>query len=97
MDYDKYTENSTQTETMGNVFMISGCSDNQQSADSVFDGKPNGAMTWSLLETLKKNSSNITWRELVKNMRELLKNTNFKQIPQFCSGNFQDIDTKVFI
>lgn len=96
MDYDKYTENSNQRETMGNVFMISGCSDNQQSADSVFDGKPNGAMTWSLLESLKENSS-ITWRELVKNMRELLKKSQYNQIPQFSCGNFQDIDTNVFI
>jgi 3-methyladenine DNA glycosylase AlkD len=55
-----------------------------------------GAMTWALLESLK-TSSNKTWRELIKSMRELLKTSEYEQIPQFASGNFIDIDSKVFI
>ena len=96
LDYDKFTENSKQLETQGNVIMISGCTDNQTSADAVFDNKPNGAMTWSLLESLKQKP-NVNWRELVKNMRDLLKTSQFTQIPQFSSGNFVDIDKKIFI
>jgi hypothetical protein len=96
LNYDKFTENSKQLETLGNVFMISGCTDNQTSADSVFNNKPNGAMTWALLESLK-NSPTLSWRELVKTMRNLLKISQFTQIPQFSSGNFVDIDKKIFI
>ena len=96
LDYDKFTENSKQLETQGNVIMISGCTDNQTSADAVFDNKPNGAMTWSLLESLKQKP-NVNWRELVKNMRDLLKTSQFTQIPQFSSGNFVDIDKEIFI
>jgi hypothetical protein len=96
LDYDKFTENSTQLETRGNVFMISGCTDNQTSADAVFDNKPNGAMTWSLLECLKQKP-NVNWRELVKNMRDLLKTSQFTQTPQFSCGTFENIDTPVFI
>ena len=96
LNYDKFTENSKQLETLGNVFMISGCTDNQTSADAVFDNKPNGAMTWSLLESLKQKP-NANWRELVKNMRDLLKTSQFTQIPQFSSGNFVDIDKEIFI
>lgn len=96
LNYDKFTENSKQLETQGNVIMISGCTDNQTSADAVFNNKPNGAMTWSLLEALKQKP-NCSWRELVKNMRNLLKTSQFTQIPQFSSGNFVDIDTKIFI
>ena len=96
LNYDKFTENSKQLETQGNVIMISGCTDNQTSADAVFNNKPNGAMTWSLLESLKQKP-NVNWRELVKNMRELLKTSQFTQIPQFSSGNFVDIDKQIFI
>ena len=76
--------------------MISGCTDEQTSADAVFNNKPNGAMTWSLLESLKQKP-NDSWRELVKNMRDILKTSEFDQIPQFSSGSFVNIDTPVFI
>jgi len=96
LNYDKYCENSKQLETLGNVFMISGCTDEQTSADAVFNNNPNGAMTWSLLETLKQKPV-CNWRELLINMRSLLKNSKFTQIPQFSCGKFENIDTPVFI
>ena len=96
LNYDNYTENNKQLETLGNVFMISGSSDYQTSTDSVFNNKPNGAMTWSLLECLKQNP-NFTWRELVKNMRQTLISSGYSQTPQFSTGKFENIDSKVFI
>ena len=96
LNYENFTENSKQLETLGNVFMISGCTDNQTSADAVFEGKANGAMTWSLLESLKQKP-NVNWRELVVNMRDLLKTSEFTQIPQFSCGTFENIDATVFI
>ena len=96
LNYDKYTENSKQLDTPGNVFMISGCTDEQTSADAVFNNKPNGAMTWSLLEALKQKPE-CNWRELITNMRNLLKTSQFSQIPQFSCGKFENIDTPVFI
>jgi hypothetical protein len=96
LNYDKFTENDKQLETKGNVFMISGCSDYQTSADAVFGGKAAGAMTWSLLESLKQTPK-CSWRELVKTMRDLLKTSKFTQIPQFSSGTFENIDLPVFI
>jgi hypothetical protein len=96
LNYEKYTENSKQLDTPGNVFMISGCTDNQTSSDAVFNNRPNGAMTWSLLEALKQNPQ-CNWRELVTNMRTLLKSSQFDQIPQFSCGKFENIDTPVFI
>ena len=96
LNYDNYTENSKVLETTGNVFMISGCTDEQTSADAFINGKANGAMTWSLLEGLKQNSM-CTWRELIKVMRDLLKQSKYTQIPQFSSGTFVNIDNPVFI
>ena len=99
LNYDKYTENAKNNDTLGNVFMISGCTDEQTSADANINNKFNGAMTWSLLETLKtkNNNNNISWRDLLKGMRDLLKTSQFSQIPQLSSGCFIDIDSKVFI
>jgi len=96
LNYDKYTENSKDEITIGNVFMISGCTDEQTSVDAVFNNKANGAMTWSLLQSLNQKPTS-SWRELVKSMRDILKKSKFSQIPQFSSGKFVDIDTPVFI
>lgn len=96
MDNDKYNENPKDLDTQGNVFMISGCTDKQTSSDAIFNNKPNGAMTWSLLEAIKQKPS-CNWRELVTNMRILLKSSKFEQIPQFSCGKFENIDTPVFI
>ena len=96
MNYDNYTENNKDNNTNGNVFMISGCTDEQTSADTVINNKACGAMSWSLLESLKQQKK-ISWRELVKSMRDLLKTSNFDQIPQFTSGTFVDIDASIFI
>ena len=53
-------------------------------------------MTWSLLEALKQKPD-CSWRELVINMRDLLKTSQYEQIPQFSCGTFENIDTTVFI
>lgn len=95
-NYDEFTVNEKVIETVGNVIMISGCSDSQTSMDSVFNDQAQGAMTWSFLQGLKELNS-PTWRELVKKMRELLKNNNYQQIPQISSGRFLNLDTKVFV
>jgi len=96
LNYDKFTENIKELETNGDVFMISGCTDYQTSADAFINNKANGAMTWSLLEALKQKP-NCSWRELVVNMRNLLKTSQYDQIPQFSCGTFENIDTTVFI
>ena len=96
LNYDKYTENGKNIETIGNVYMISGCTEQQTSADANINNKAQGAMTWSLLESLK-TSQPKTWRELIKSMRGLLKTSEYDQIPQFASGTFVDIDSNVFI
>jgi hypothetical protein len=96
LNYDNYIENNKQLETNGDVFMISGCNDYQTSTDAFIDNKANGAMTWSLLKSLKE-TPNCSWRELLKTMRNLLKSSEFDQIPQFSTGQFENIDTQVFI
>jgi hypothetical protein len=96
LNYDNYSENSKELETQGDVYMISGCNDKQTSADAEFNNKPNGAMTWSLLESLKQKP-NCSWRDLMKSMRDLLRKNGYDQIPQFSCGRFENIDDTIFI
>jgi hypothetical protein len=93
---DPFTENTRVTECNGNAILISGCRDNEYSVETMFNSKINGAMTWAFTETLKQNKD-ITWRQLLENMRNLLKSKRFSQIPQISSDSLIDLDTKIFI
>ena len=80
------------------VILVSGCRDNQTSADAYNINnsmKYSGAMTSALLETLKKFNYKINCWNLLKEMRLFLKNRNFTQIPQICS-TLQINDTTLF-
>lgn len=96
LDNNNFTENINETETTGNVIMISGCNDVQTSSDAHINNKNQGAMTWAFLEAFK-SEKNITWRNLLIKMRDLLKKSNFTQLPQLTSGSFFNIDAPVFI
>jgi len=95
--------NPKQTPTP-NIIMLSGCRDNETSADAYFEGgflknKYEGALTHCLIqyieETLFSSSTNnnITFSELLKNVNHMLKKYNYEQNSQMSSNN--PIDTKL--
>lgn len=90
-NYMDYLENQKSTEMGGNVIMISGCKDEQTSADAYINGKSQGAMSWAFLGNLQPE---ITWRKLVENMRFSLKESGYTQIPKISSGRFINMDSK---
>ena len=71
--------------------MISGCKDDQTSADALIDRKYQGAMTWSFLNNIQPN---ITWRQLIVNMNNSLSKSSYTQIPKLSSGKIIDLDSK---
>ena len=93
-NYDNSTENLKETETIGNLIMLSGCMDNQTSADAYINSKYQGAMTWSFLDTVNKKPK-ITWIELITTMRSSLKTSTYQQIPQLSSGKKLDLTTEI--
>jgi len=95
-NYDEFTMNEKVIETNGDIIMISGCADIQTSMDSYLNNKWQGALTWCFLASLNELQS-PSWRELIKKMRDILKNKNYEQVPQMSSGRFFDIDSKVFL
>lgn len=96
LNYDTATINNKESQTNGQVFMISGCTDRQTSADAYINNKYNGALTWSYLETLTTSTPGLTWRKLVQTMRDYLKSNKYSQIPQFSCGQPTNIDENVF-
>lgn len=96
LDKNNFTENENESETIGNVIMISGCNDEQTSMDSYINNKRQGAMTWAFLQAFN-SEKNITWRNLLIKMRDLLQKSKFTQLPQLTSGSFFNIDSPVFI
>lgn len=69
------------------IVLISGCKDNECSADAEFNGRANGALTHALLATLKSVRRNVTWRELIDKMRQILKAGGYEQNPQLDVAN----------
>jgi hypothetical protein len=91
---DANTVNNNEAETIGNVIMISGCSDIQTSADAFLEKKYQGAMTWSFISAISE-SNTLSWKDLLIKMRDRLKASDFTQLPQLSSGCFMDINKSV--
>ena len=92
-----FTNNPNVLETSGQVFMISGCTDEQTSADALINtGKKlmnTGAMTYSFLKTIEQEGKNVTIKKLIETMLSKLKDGGFEQKPLFSCGNSVDINT----
>jgi hypothetical protein len=71
----------------GNVFMLSGCMDQQTSADANINRQAQGAMTWAFLNVtngLAKKKQ--TWSHVLPAMRAALRQNGYTQVPQLSSS-----------
>jgi hypothetical protein len=87
-NYLSNIQNTRVPETISNVIMISGCMDNQTSADAYINKRWCGAMTTAFLTCINSRSL----KALIINMRNYLKTNNYSQIPQLSSGNLLNIN-----
>lgn len=62
------------------VWMFSGCKDDQTSADTVVDGSATGAMSWAFIKTMHENRDQ-TYVQVLQNTRGLLLG-KYQQVPQ---------------
>ena len=76
------------------VVLLSGCKDDQTSADAYINGKYNGALSWAVYTTIM-NNPNITYKQLHKTVCDLLKKGGFSQEPQL-SGPSDLLNAKIF-
>lgn len=90
------------------IIMISGCLDDQTSADAYINGYK-GALTWAFTNTLESLKSvkpssvpigsvgDWSWKEFINLIRYKLRNKRFEQIPQINTLNEKLLDEKVLI
>lgn len=93
---DDNTEQKTcpqYVETPGQVILLSSCRDDQQSVDANINGTFNGAMTFALVEILSKPKAGVTWYEVFKTLRIMVKQMGFAQVAQMSTGRHLDIRT----
>jgi len=97
-----YTVNSDANyrPTACDVILISGCTDDQTSADAIIQGKAQGALTFSFLQTyrkLKAENKPLTYKRLMKNILIEIRKRGFTQIPQISTGKFMDLHSTIRI
>ena len=99
-DKNTYLVHDKNVATLCDVVSLSGCRDNQTSADAwEFDPHQNkseaqGAMTASFLACY---SEGISYHNLVNKIREWLKTKRYAQVPQLASGKLIDIESKFIL
>ena len=88
------------SETMCQVVMVSGCMDNQSSADAYLPDKTTaknefqGAMTASFIYNYKDE---ISYNNLIRGMRKWLRDKNYLQVPQLSSGRAINLKTRFLL
>ena len=84
--------------TTGEVFCISGCQDEQTSADAFLGGQASGVLTHLLLNCLNNNSqSTYKWKHLLKDICCGEKVNQFTQRTALTSGNPLNLEDTVFV
>ena len=86
------------SKTAGEVFCISGCQDEQTSADAFLGGQASGVLTHLLLNCLNTNSqSTYKWKHLLKDICCGEKVNQFTQRTAITSGNSLNLEDTVFV
>jgi hypothetical protein len=62
--------------------LITGCRDTQTSADAFINGRFNGALTFALVDAIRKGRGRLTYRQLHDRAAAVLKTRKFEQVPQ---------------
>ena len=81
--------NPKYTETAGEVYMISGCRDEQTSADAYINNAFAGALTYAVFSILRANQATIrtySWSSLLRDVRHFMRVNKYTQVPQLMTG-----------
>lgn len=90
-DDDGLTTQDAQWESeQKDVWMFSGCADDQTSADATIAGAATGAMSWAFIGTMRENPS-LSYVEILQTTRQRLV-SSYAQVPQLSCGGRYDLD-----
>lgn len=88
------TQSQYASEGAKNVWMYSGCRDDQTSADASIAGSHVGAMSWAFLQSMKQFGPNQGYIQVLQTTRQILKG-RYQQIPQLSVGYEQDLNYQI--
>jgi metacaspase-1 len=86
-------------DTAGEVYMISGCRDEQTSADAYINNAFAGALTYAIFAILRANNASIrtySWSSLLRDLRYFMRVNKYDQIPQIMTGQLITPGAPVF-
>ena len=84
-----------ETSHQGEAILISGCKENQTSADANIGGRYHGALTYVMYNVLMEHNFRITYGDLIKEINKTIKKIGFEQTPQLeCK---KDYHKKIFL
>jgi hypothetical protein len=83
------TENASYPETAAQISVVSGCKDEETSADSFENGQAQGALSANLIPLLSTASS---WKKLITDLAAVMKEKNYDQNPQLSFGKTTSLD-----
>ena len=75
--------------------LVTGCRDTQTSADAFINGRFNGALTFALVDAIRKSKGRLTYRQLHDRAADVLKARKFDQVPQL-EGRTSRFDALLF-
>lgn len=73
--------------TPGRTLLLSGCQDDQTSAESMVSGEMRGALTSTAIEILNASPHGVSCVTLLKKVRQKLAQDQLTQIPQLSAGH----------
>ena len=79
-----------------NVWMYSGCRDDQTSADASIAGSHVGAMSWAFLECMRQGGTQQSYMQVLQSTRQILAG-RYSQVPQLSVGAEQDLNRQIRI
>lgn len=85
-------EDKLESFTRGMCVCISGCQDNQTSADAYEEGQSQGAMTYGFLKALV-NPNIKSYEDLLSGIRVLLRQKGYSQLPAMSFGKAVNLKT----
>lgn len=78
---DTGIQNNRNDENTCDVIKISGCRDNQTSADAYINGTFQGALTFGFIKTMEDFNFNFTPQQIINRVKSYLNTNNYEQIP----------------
>jgi metacaspase-1 len=85
-------EHGIEEENVASVCKISGCRDNQTSADAFINSKFQGALTFTFIKTLNDFRYNMTPKQIISRMKNFIIQNGYTQIPTLAFSKKATLD-----